>query len=46
MNKEEGPMKEFDLEQITKLFQDREVKNTVDLQELLRDLPMWTLKLN
>ena len=31
-------MKEFDREQLTKLIQDREVKNTEDLQELLRDL--------
>jgi len=31
-------MKEFDREQLTKLIQDRAVKNTEDLQELLRDL--------
>jgi len=31
-------MKEFDGEQLTKLMQDREVKNTEDLQALLRDL--------
>jgi transposase-like protein len=31
-------MKEFDREQVTKLLKDREVKNTEDLQDLLRDL--------